>query len=69
MTHRLLVFLSVLFLFRGVAHAAYIDPGTGSMVLQAAIAGIAAAALAIRTYWHRIQLLYSKKDSSDSEDS
>ena len=67
--NRLFVFLFVLFVFGDVANAAYIDPGTGSMVLQAAIAGIAAAALAIKTYWHRIKLFFSKDSSSDTEDS
>lgn len=36
------------------AHA-YLDPGTGSMLLQGAIAAIAAAAFAIKTYWYRIK--------------
>jgi hypothetical protein len=35
------------------AHA-YIDPGTGSFVLQAAIAGLLGAAYALKTFWWRI---------------
>lgn len=36
------------------AHA-YLDPGTGSMILQGAIAALAAAAFTIKTYWYRIR--------------
>ncbi len=36
------------------AHA-YLDPGTGSMLLQAAVAGIAAAAFVARSYWRRLK--------------
>ena len=32
------------------AHA-YLDPGTGSYVLQVAMAGILGAAFAVKTYW------------------
>lgn len=33
---------------------AYIDPGTGSMMLQAIAGGVAAAAVAGKFYWHRL---------------
>jgi hypothetical protein len=35
------------------AHA-YLDPGTGSMILQMLLGGLAGLALAGRYYWHRI---------------
>lgn len=34
--------------------AAYIDPGTGSLLLQAAIGAIAAAGIAFRARWSRL---------------
>ena len=34
------------------AHA-YLDPGTGSMILQILLGGIAGLALAIKLYWHK----------------
>lgn len=40
--------------------AAYLDPGTGSMILQGIIAGIAVAALTIKTYWYKIRGLFGK---------
>lgn len=33
---------------------AYLDPGTGSMILQMLLGGIAGAALAARFYWNRL---------------
>lgn len=40
---------------------AYLDPGTGSMVLQAVIAAIAAAAVALKLYWTRLKSLFGRK--------
>jgi hypothetical protein len=34
---------------------AYIDPGTGSMLLQGLIAAVAAAAVAIKLYWQKVK--------------
>lgn len=33
---------------------AYLDPGTGSILLQGAIAAVAGGLLAMRAYWQRI---------------
>lgn len=38
---------------------AYLDPGTGSILIQGLIAGIAAAALIVKTYWYRIKSLFA----------
>ena len=34
------------------AHA-YLDPGTGSMILQILLGGVAGLVLAIKLYWHK----------------
>ncbi|ANW05326.1 hypothetical protein LMTR13_05760 [Bradyrhizobium icense] len=34
------------------AHA-YLDPGTGSIILQVLLGGIAGLVLAIKLYWHK----------------
>ena len=36
---------------------AYIDPGTGSLLLQAILGGVAAAAVAVKVYWRRLRSL------------
>lgn len=33
---------------------AYLDPGTGSIILQGILAAIAAVAVTARFYWHRV---------------
>ena len=39
---------------------AYIDPGSGSILLQAIIATIAGAGTAISIYWKKIKLFFTK---------
>lgn len=50
------------------AHA-YLDPGTGSYVLQMIIAGLLGAAFAIKLSWFRIKRfisgLFSRNDRND----
>jgi hypothetical protein len=57
-----LLFLSVL--FAGPA-CAYIDPGTGSLVLQFLLAGFFASAFFIKTQWKRIKTLFGSKKADD----
>ena len=33
---------------------AYLDPGTGSMLLQVLLGGVAAVGVVARLYWHRL---------------
>ena len=37
-----------------VAQAQYLDPGAGSIIVQAVIAVVVGATATIRLYWHRI---------------
>jgi hypothetical protein len=47
---------------------AYLDPGTGSLLVQGIIASIAAAAAVGRLYWHRIVGLFrGKKRPEETE--
>jgi hypothetical protein len=45
---------------------AYLDPGTGSMLLQAVVAGVAGAAVAGKLYWRRLKafLHIGKRDDA-----
>lgn len=40
---------------------AYLDPGTGSMVIQAVLAGIAVVSVSVGIYWKRIKLFFGRK--------
>ena len=61
------VLLCVLVLFPPSAHA-YIDPGTGSYIIQIAIAGVAAGAFAIKMFWRKIRALFSSNRAQDNSD-
>ena len=54
-----LLSLSALF---PVSAFAYLDPGTGSIILQGLIAGLAAAAVVMKTYWYKIKSFFVKSD-------
>ena len=41
--------------------AAYLDPGSGSMLLQVLLGGFAAVGVALRLYWHRLTALFGRK--------
>ena len=47
---------------------AYLDPGTGSLILQALVATLAGAVVAITTYWQKIRAFF-RRSSRDSESS
>lgn len=36
---------------------AYLDPGSGSAILQGVLAAIVAVAIALKVYWHKILVL------------
>ena len=47
--------------------AAYIDPGTGSMVLQIALATFLMAGVALKTFWHKVKGLIGLGDGAHSD--
>lgn len=46
---------------------AYLDPGTGSMMLQVILGGIAAVGVAIKLYWHRILAAFGMRKKAPQE--
>lgn len=53
--------LGVLAFVRPESAHAYLDPGTGSMLLQALIGGIAMALGAISIYWARVRTFFADR--------
>lgn len=47
---------------------AYLDPGTGSMLLQVILGGIAAVGVAIKLYWHKLRAAFGMAKKPDPED-
>lgn len=54
------IFFLVIFAFPLPA-LAYIDAGSGSMLLQLLLAGLAGAAVMIKLWWNRLKLLFRRK--------
>ena len=48
---------------------AYLDPGTGSIILQGLIAGVAGALVVVKLYWSRLKTFFSsKKPDTETEE-
>ena len=70
----MVVFTSELFALYAVVHGlagpgaahAYLDPATGSMLLQVVLGAIAGAALVFRRYWYRIVDLFRKRSNEEA---
>jgi hypothetical protein len=46
---------------------AYLDPGTGSILLQGILAGIAAGITTISLYWKKIKAIFSKSKNTPKD--
>jgi hypothetical protein len=61
--------LTILLLMSAPSAFAYLDPGTGSMLLQVILGGIAAVGVALKLFWHKIRVALgmSKKTAAEDE--
>ena len=48
---------------------AYLDPGTGSLILQVVIGGILGIGVVLKTYWAKIVGIFSKKSATKTKSS
>lgn len=47
---------------------AYLDPGSGSMIIQLTIAALLGLGILVRSQWSKIKQLFSKKNNTDDTD-
>jgi hypothetical protein len=47
---------------------AYLDPGTGSMLLQVILGGVAAVGVALKLFWHKIRIAVGLGRRSGTEE-
>ena len=47
---------------------AYLDPGSGSMIVQALIAAFAAVSVSIGIFWKRLKSLFGRGKEEDLDD-
>jgi hypothetical protein len=50
-----------------VAHAQYLDPGAGSIIVQAVIAVVVGVAATTRIYWYRISAFFDRRSKEKGE--
>ena len=63
---RLLVFLFLFIVLAWTPNAhAYIDPGTGSILVQGLIAAIAAIGVTLKLYWNKFTRLFSRRSGNE----
>jgi len=55
-----------LFLLAPASAHAYIDPGTGSYLLQALVAGAMGGAMALKLYWQKVKAFFSRSDGDSA---
>ncbi len=70
MKKQLILYVMVSPLFLTEDAYAYIDPGTGSILLQGLIAAIAAGLVVIKLYWYEVKMFLfgrGQKDNSPAD--
>ncbi len=67
MTARQVAFVSsaALALFAAPPAHAYLDPGTGSMILQGIIGVVAGGLVVLKLYWSKVKLFFSAKSATE----
>tara|TARA_B100001059_G_C17656424_1_gene487213 strand:- start:158 stop:361 length:204 start_codon:yes stop_codon:yes gene_type:complete len=65
---KILLVSSVAYFFGMTASYAYIDPGTGSIILQAILAFIASVFTVASFYWNKIKLFLKSKFKKKEKD-
>ena len=62
------IVIAVFLLLASIDALAYLDPGTGSMLLQVILGGVAAVGVAIKLYWHKLRAAFGLKKHEESDD-
>ncbi len=50
-----------------LTHLLYIDPGSGSYIIQAIVAGVLGAAFWVKMSWHRVKNFFSGSREKKAE--
>ncbi len=63
-----IVICLLVFLLPNIANA-YLDPGTGSVIIQALIAAVLGAAFTLKMYWRRFKDFLTGRNKNRDDDS
>ena len=66
--NKILISILIFILFLNNKAFAYLDPGTGSIILQGIVGAIAAGASYCAIYWQRIKNFFSRKLKKKKKD-
>ena len=47
---------------------AYLDPGSGSIIIQVLIAGIMAAGIVVKVFWKKIKAIFNRTPQQEEDD-
>lgn len=67
-TARTLLIVMAATLTYPLAALAYLDPGTGSLILHSAIAAIVGAVVVVKVYWYRLKAFFSSKNPGNDDE-
>ncbi len=59
------LWFGLLFWFSASPAWAYLDPGSGSMLLQLLLGGLAGLGVIVKLYWHRVQDFFGVRKKTD----
>tara|TARA_B100000767_G_scaffold164430_1_gene154101 strand:+ start:977 stop:1183 length:207 start_codon:yes stop_codon:yes gene_type:complete len=65
--NKILITLFIFIFFLNTKAFAYLDPGTGSIILQSILGAIAAGASYCAIYWQKIKNFFNKKIKKDNK--
>lgn len=65
---RILLMVITLLLILPASSYAYLDPATGSMIIQGIIGAIAGLFVAVKLYWGKLTAFFSRKEKPDTSD-
>ena len=60
------IFALIVLSASGPAHA-YLDPGTGGVLLQVILGGFAAIGVVLKIYWHRIRNAFGRNEPANPD--
>lgn len=63
-----IVYIFLLLIILPVTSFGYLDPGSGSLILQGAIGAIAVALATGKFWWYRLKSFFSSKQDSSQEE-
>ncbi len=64
---RVALAVAALLLLTESAHA-YLDPGSGSYLLQLLLAGVLGLGVALKLYWRRLKALFTSRHKTEPRD-